>query len=197
MTNNQQLTTNNRNITMKKLCIAASSLLLLVACSGGEVKRSLGLEQEAPDEFMVLSRPPLNVPPDFSLRPPGTDMGENGTRTIGEARQAVFASSSSSGGASDAATRELLKNAGADRADPSIRRILTQEHNAQTTPITREPGFFESVKKKLTPQGEPVVDAEKEKDRLKKNKDEGKPLNEGETPVIKPEDKGVLNQILD
>ncbi len=182
---------------MKKFCTALSTFLLLAACSGGEVRRSIGLDQEAPDEFMVLSRPPLSVPPDFNLRPPGEGEEQDGTDIIGEAREAVFKSPQSGAMTNDSATRELLKNAGADKADSAIRQTLIKEHNARITPPTREPSFFESVKKKLTPQDEPLVDASAEKERLKKNKDEGKPVTEGETPVIKPEDKGVLNQLLD
>ncbi|MEJ0010899.1 MAG: DUF3035 domain-containing protein [Alphaproteobacteria bacterium] len=44
--------------------------LLLSACSSGEVKDTLGLDRTAPDEFSVVSRPPLSVPPEFELAPP-------------------------------------------------------------------------------------------------------------------------------
>jgi len=49
------------------LIISASAL---TACSSSTVKDTLGLERSAPDEFRVVSRPPLSVPPEFTLRPP-------------------------------------------------------------------------------------------------------------------------------
>ncbi len=51
-------------------CIPALMLCALAACSGGDVKESLGLNKEGPDEFVVVSRPPLALPPDFDLQPP-------------------------------------------------------------------------------------------------------------------------------
>ena len=49
------------------LCAAA---LALAGCASGEVRDTLGLTRAAPDEFKVVSRPPLSVPPDFTLRAP-------------------------------------------------------------------------------------------------------------------------------
>jgi len=48
------------------LCSAAA--LSLQGCTG--LKRSIGLEKTSPDEFAVESRAPLEMPPDFDLRPP-------------------------------------------------------------------------------------------------------------------------------
>ena len=42
-------------------------LLALAACSGNDVSDTLGLQKSAPDEFVVVSRPPLVVPPPVSL----------------------------------------------------------------------------------------------------------------------------------
>ncbi len=53
--------------------LATCSLLTLTACSGGTVKETLGIGQKAPDEFRVVSRPPLSVPPQFNLRPPSNN----------------------------------------------------------------------------------------------------------------------------
>jgi Protein of unknown function (DUF3035) len=48
----------------------ALSALALSACSGGGVQHALGMGKQAPDEFAVVSRAPLIIPPDFDLRPP-------------------------------------------------------------------------------------------------------------------------------
>ena len=44
-----------------------------------------------PDEFTVLKNPPLVVPPDYHLRPPGTDSDVSGAYTPQEiAKRALF-----------------------------------------------------------------------------------------------------------
>jgi hypothetical protein len=48
------------------LCSAAA--LLVSGCT--DLKRAIGLEKTSPDEFAVESRAPLEMPPDFDLRPP-------------------------------------------------------------------------------------------------------------------------------
>jgi len=50
-----------------------SSLLAVSGCT--DVKRAVGLEKVAPDEFAVESRAPLTIPPDFDLRPPQPGAG--------------------------------------------------------------------------------------------------------------------------
>ena len=44
---------------------------LAVALGGcTDFKRAIGMEKVIPDEFAVVSRAPLAIPPDYSLRPP-------------------------------------------------------------------------------------------------------------------------------
>jgi hypothetical protein len=56
----------NRLPAVAVLSVAAASLL--AGCT--DVRRAIGLEQVAPDEFAVESRAPLTIPPEFDLRPP-------------------------------------------------------------------------------------------------------------------------------
>ena len=46
-----------------------AALAALAGCSG-TVQEKLGLGKRAPDEFQVVRRAPLILPPDYSLRPP-------------------------------------------------------------------------------------------------------------------------------
>lgn len=57
-------------LSNKFYCLLALSSL--TACGGSSVKETLGIGYKAPDEFRVVSRPPLSVPPQFNLRPPAT-----------------------------------------------------------------------------------------------------------------------------
>lgn len=44
--------------------------LSLVGCTGSNVRSVLGLNKRSPDEFAVVKRQPLIIPPGYDLRPP-------------------------------------------------------------------------------------------------------------------------------
>jgi len=52
---------------MKKIII--SSLVIGILCGCSMTKKDFGLEKDAPDEMLVVSRSPLSIPPEFGLRP--------------------------------------------------------------------------------------------------------------------------------
>lgn len=56
------------------VCVAA--LAFLGGCSG--IGKALGFSKRPPDEFEVLAKAPLVVPPDYNLRPPAEE--EQGLR---------------------------------------------------------------------------------------------------------------------
>ena len=53
---------------MKKTVLIFTAIALLGACSN-VTKKSLGLTNSAPNEFMVEPRAPLSLPPEYHLRP--------------------------------------------------------------------------------------------------------------------------------
>ncbi len=185
---------------------------LLSGCGGQNARDILGLGRKAPDEFRVVSRPPLSTPPDFQLRPPVEGQGENVglppadlqakslivegkdisdieydfRRKMGVADTAVGVVDVYAGGS--AADQSLLKSAGASVADPNIREIIYQERST----------IEEAAKSSwLAPKktGGVIVDAEKEKQRLDANKEAGKSVIEGETPSIEPKERGFLEKL--
>jgi hypothetical protein len=94
---------------------ATAVVLLLAGCSSNPLKRA------RPDEFAVARQQPLVVPPDFALTPPKA--GEPAAATADsrtQAQQALF------GGAAPRSPVEnqVLKDAGADRADPGARSVV-------------------------------------------------------------------------
>lgn len=50
----------------------AAATLALAGC-GTTVQDAFGLSKRSPDEFQVVRRAPLVVPPDYRLRPPGSN----------------------------------------------------------------------------------------------------------------------------
>src|ERR1700736_6064630 len=53
-----------------RLIVPASMLIVLTGCGDSSLSRTFGLVRDTPDEFTVVTRAPLSMPPDFSLRPP-------------------------------------------------------------------------------------------------------------------------------
>ncbi|MDP3749158.1 MAG: DUF3035 domain-containing protein [Phenylobacterium sp.] len=96
----------------------------LSACSS--TRNALGMTKVTPDEFRVVSKAPLVVPPDYALRPPAP--GEPRPQELqpeSAARNALL-------GQRDAQARSdgeklLVAKAGADKADPLIRYVVDDE----------------------------------------------------------------------
>ncbi len=174
----------------------------LTAC--GDVKQQLGFTREAPDEFTVLSRAPLTIPPDFALRPPkpgavrpqeGTEKDAARDALLGKSRQSAraYAKALETDTSLTAGEKELLTKSAAYEADPNIRAIVDQE----TTTLAMEKAsftdhlvFWEDRSYKGT-----AVDAAKEQKRLQENMALGKSLADGEPPKIERQTKALFEGI--
>ncbi len=179
-----------RREVMLRFFLFAAMVLALSACEG--VKKQLGFTKQSPDEFKVVSRAPLTLPPDYNLRPPepGIPRPQEGT-TSQQAKTAIFRLQQPKAetlepklGSDDRSLAELslLKAAGAGQSDPNIRRII----DAETLRLSAEDdGFLEALVFWRDPQatGE-IVDATEESKRLRENAALGKPVTAGETPTI-------------
>lgn len=187
--------------------LAALGCVALTACSSSaDIKDTLGLNRQAPDEFRVLPRPPLSVPPDFNLRPPGQESDYvSGGAARDRAHDQVLGTDASSqthnladtavvpvtsGPLPSGADAQLLANAGAGRADSRVRQRLTDDKMNNVGP--KDSGYLFGGKSKDDPQ----VDPAKEAERLKKDKaDNQPPTAGGDTPVVPTKDKGLLGGI--
>ena len=168
------------------LLAVLGSSLALTACGGGEIHEALGLNRDAPDEFAVVKRAPLEMPPDYNLRPPrpGAPRPQEQT-TAAQARQSVFGGESAQARPLKTDGESLLlHHAGGEGADPAIRAIIDEE-TAQLR--NRNKPVAEKLLGLGGSSGEPsatVVDPAAEAERLRKNAEEGRPVTEGETPSI-------------
>jgi hypothetical protein len=113
---------------MKPFSVVAAVALVGAVGLGGchSTSKALGLSKVTPDEFRVVTKAPLVVPPDYSLRPPAP----------GEPRPAELQPDSAaraSAYAADAAVgrsmgeQVLVSKAGAAAADPLIRYVVDDE----------------------------------------------------------------------
>ena len=95
-----------------------SAALLMTGCTS--TSRALGLEKSAPNEFNILTKAPLIVPPEYNLRPPavGASSAENNytQKTAREARIGDIDDAKPSNG-----EIALMAKAGVNRANPEIR----------------------------------------------------------------------------
>jgi hypothetical protein len=176
------------------VALLALTLPLLSACAGGSVQNALGLGKRSPDEFAVVSRAPLVVPPDFDLRPPrpgearplvGTAGDQARATLLGEApaaaeRPALAAQSLDP--VPSAGQQALLVEAGGGNVDPEIRRRIAQENQSLATV---EQAMFTKLLKWREPDAlGAVVDAPAEAERLLANRASGQPITTGDTPTV-------------
>lgn len=199
---------------MRKILLPLISVSLLSACSGGEVKSALGLKKRSPDEFMVMSRPALTVPPSFDLPEPSALSGPSAQspQNAAKAQEAVFGAPGTPVKLKTDAKPEkkagnaetlFLKKAGAnDSSITDIRSKLEEDARAvedaqRSFDEEEQDGFFTRMLKpiQLDEKPDPIVDPEKEKERIKANKEEGKPANEGEVETIQPKGESVIDKI--
>jgi hypothetical protein len=210
-----------RGIAFAAMLLAGASL---TACSG--VQKQLGLTRSAPDEFAVVSRAPLSIPPDYSLRPPTpgatrpqdtaitnqaeqTLFGRNGG-TVSEPRRGQLASAATTaverGGVISAAPSTSVETV--SRGEDSLIRYLGADKaepnirqivNAESTELAlASESFADKILFWRKPE-EPgtIVDAEAERRRLQENEALGKPADSGATPQIERKSKALLEGLLD
>lgn len=167
--------------------------LILAACDNASVRETVGLTREAPDEFRVVSRPPLSVPPEFNLRPPAAPGEESGaaaeTPAFREAQGIVLGNPPPSNVGKTNADSSFLARAGGTMADPNIRSTLSAEEAARAP---EEQSVLEKLRN--TTPNDPMVNAADEAARIQTNRQAGQPVNAGETPMSKPRDTGTLGR---
>jgi hypothetical protein len=126
---------------MRSLALVSALALSAAVISGcSSTSRALGLQKSAPNEFNILTKAPLVIPPEYNLRPPeaGASSAEN-NYSQRSAREALL-------GDVDAAepTRgeiALMARAGVNRSNPAIRLEIDGENSVER----KSEGFSERV----------------------------------------------------
>ncbi len=170
----------NAGLSLLSLMLIASQLS---GCSN--IKNSLGLEKESPDEFAVITRAPLEMPSSLALPPPnlGAPRPQEQT-TIEQAKETVFGANKVTNNATSSAEADLLAKAGTQNIEAGIRNTInkeTKELQDRNKPVMKK--LLNIAKSDETPSAT-LVDAPKELERIQNNKKEGKDITDGKTPVI-------------
>lgn len=172
----------------------ALAALTLAGCS--DVRRSIGLDRQSPDEFAVVSRAPLTLPPSLQDLPkprPGAARPQDSTPTQ-MAAGAVFGGASrgtKAAAGSTAGEKSLVAQAAArDGIDPNIRAKVDQE---TTQLIIADKSWIDSLlfwQKQEQPYS--LVDPAKEQQRLREAQAQGKAVDGSATPTIERKRKAPL-----
>ncbi len=178
----------------RRAALLGAALLGLGGCSGRQLTDSLGLTRDAPNEFTVTTRAPLQMPPSFDLRPPAP--GVSRPQEQSERRQAEEAlvpeTALASGSVQTSPGQAAIVRQAGPPAPPDIRAQVNEEtalDQPQRT-FTEKLLFWQSP-----PPAGTVVDAARESQRLRQNAALGKNVDTGDTPIVQPKRKSLLGEI--
>ncbi|HWA31236.1 MAG TPA: DUF3035 domain-containing protein [Rhizomicrobium sp.] len=125
-----------RNLLRVSVLLAAG--LSLMSCDS--IRQAAGITKDPPDEFAVVSKAPLIIPPDYNLKPPTPGAAPLNQQSPTRAAQAALYGddtaqiAASINGDYSQAEKLLLAQSGAAAADDSIRRqIAADNQNAEDT----------------------------------------------------------------
>ena len=115
--------------TLTKLAVIAGFGLALAGCQS--VREATGVAKLAPDEFLILTKAPLIVPPDYNLRPPQPGAPDRNLSSPADmAYNALFQQQDAATAAArlgqdySESERLLLARSGGSLADPAIRQQI-------------------------------------------------------------------------
>lgn len=154
-------------MTMRRFAVACGALSLAMfgfvsGCSG--FRQAVGAEKVRPDEFRIVTKAPLVIPPEYNVRPP--EPGAPRPQEVDAAAQARLAvlGQEYSGRASDG-EQALVARVGGLTADPLIRSTIDLENGA----VVRKSSSFADLLV-FWSDGEPAgeeLNAEAEAQRLR------------------------------
>jgi hypothetical protein len=163
-----------------RVSLLAGAAALLVGCQS--IREAAGVTKTPPDEFAVVTKAPLVIPPDFNLRPPKPGAPPTNQSSPTDAAQAALAGDDPATVAAalpntySASEKSLLANTGAATADHDIRTQLAADDRAMSTASN---SFTDQLLFSSGPnpdKGHPL-DADAEHDRIVAEK------TDGHTPV--------------
>ncbi|HEY8612791.1 MAG TPA: DUF3035 domain-containing protein [Roseomonas sp.] len=174
-------------------------LLLLAAC-GGDTARTLGLTRDAPDEFQVVTRAPLSIPPTLgnlppprpgAQRPQELTARERGESTLAPATLLGEGRRDRPSGSEAALLAQASQSAGIAGNPANIRRQVDEESLRLDRPqqnVVERLMFWQDP-----PRPGTVIDPQRESQRLRENSALGRSPEEGETPIIQRRQRGLLD----
>jgi hypothetical protein len=179
--------------TAFRLIAPAAIVALLTGCGNSSLTRTFGLTRDTPDEFTVVTRAPLSMPPDFTLRPPQPGAmrpQDQSDRTQAESALVPEAALGGTRAGVSPGQAALVRDVGGAPAD--IRQRVDQEARMDTG----NDSFIDKVLYWRKPDEQrAVVDPSLEAQRLRQNAALGQSPVNGDTPVIRDKKKGWFQEL--
>lgn len=143
-----------------------------------------------PDEFRVVKKAPLTVPPDFNLRPPAP--GEARPQELqpdAAARVAVFGADIGQGASEG--EKLFVRKAGGDAVDRTVRTAVDYESSQL---MRKNRSFADQILNfgRSSSTSEPVIDAAAEAERVRSEKESLADVTGGKDVVIRRRSGGKL-----
>jgi hypothetical protein len=153
---------------------AVTLLSMLSACS--DFRKAIGTEKSSPDEFQVVVRPSLVLPPNFSSRPTAA----TGAQTAAAVASDAQAQASVLLGARETGASDYSDVFAFDKIVEDVRSKVDEE----TAGIKFERRLPIQVLFGGLPDVGPVIDKMAEDRRIRRNRLENRSLSYGATPAI-------------
>lgn len=162
---------------MPKKTLATLIVILLCSGCGRNIRDNLGLESSAPDEFKVMAHKELTIPENFDNLPKPQDSisyTEEPPKSKLKAKQAIL-------GKNDIYAKEEHNDNDNNYEDILLGNIdLPSDSEYIREQIDREnQEYKESLSIIENERKDPIVDAQKEQERIRNNLKNNKKLNEG------------------
>ncbi|MEJ0044064.1 MAG: DUF3035 domain-containing protein [Rhizomicrobium sp.] len=117
--------------TLYAFALVAGAAVALSGCE--QLRSAAGQGKDSPDEFAVVTKAPLVIPPDFNLKPPAPGTAPtNQIEPTQSAQNALFSADQATVASTLPATmspgeRYFLAAAGVQNADPAIRQQIASD----------------------------------------------------------------------
>jgi hypothetical protein len=192
------------NIARESLRLVAFSAIALSLIGCESIREAAGVVKEPPDEFAVVTKSPLVIPPDFNLKPPKPGAAPTNQASPTEtAQSALFGEDPAAAAAALPASfspeeRVVLASSGGSNADPAIRKQIASDMKSMeaTNDSFTDMLLFSSP----DPYKGAPVNADAEAQRLQTATTKGQQLASSPTAVhpapapVKPDDSATISK---
>ena len=182
---------NKINIKFYLKFILFIKLLFLFGCTG--VKEKIGIINKSPDEFQVYEQKPLDVPPNFELRPP-----IDGDKVITDSKDEniIFNEEVNTNESLTIEDEVLLISIGDKDSDKDIREVINNENSIREIekPLLDKILDFDPILE-VNKEENNELDPNAEKERINQLKEEGKLLDAEEEERIIDELRSDIKDI--
>ena len=175
---------------MRNLLVLTMASAALAACGSSPLAN-----RNAPDEFAILTKPPLTVPPDFALTPPKPGETRPDELSTTQRTQQLLLGDTNYAPPSNGELA-LIQEAGAVAVDPSIRLILAAENGGRVekdASMTNRLLFWNFSGGEVDDSAAPLVVEDRDAWFSQRQESVESVIGEGAVVEIENDERGVLS----